>query len=313
MSIVKTKIDADVALDMSIDTNQPIRTSSAKGGWARWLIAGLLSSVMMSPPLLFAQRSSFTAPRVTQEIRYHMPDAGEVLLRWGVYGWRPLPEELRPPGTMLRDGMMYTSMVRQGAVFVAKLEVAPAWIDYGFLITKDLTGAEVDAWDGNDTYLLSADTDQVVEVRPKLKLWVTQEVRYTDSRAGEVLLVWGFNGWKQVPEARRPDGATLKDGSTRIPMVREGNTFVARVQLPANTTMNFGFLLTKDSHLADIPPIWEEHRDYLVITGEDSVAQFSGGGLVERRWWYVIAVIAVGFMSGLIAVRALQRRSKIRY
>ena len=208
--------------------------------------------------------------------------------------------------------MMYTPMVRQGAVFVAKLEVAPAWIDYGFLITKDLSDAEVEVWDGNATYLLSADTDQIVEVRPKLKLWVTQEVRYTDSRAGEVSLIWGFNGWKQVPEARRPVGTIPHYGALRTPMVREGDTFVARVQLPANTTMNFGFLLTKDSHLTDIPPIWEEHRDYLVITGEDSVAQFSGGGLVERWQWPVIALIAVGFVSGLIAVRARRRRSRIR-
>jgi len=291
-----------------IDTSpRPIRR------WALGLIAGLLSPLMISPPLLFAQSSSFTAPRVTQEIRYHMPEAAEVFLRWGVMGWRPLPEELRPSGTLLRDGVMYTPMVREGPVFVAKLEVAPAWIDYGFLITKDLSGEEVDVWDGNDAYLLSADTDQIVEVRPKLKLWVTQEIRYTDSRAGEVLLVWGFNGWKQVPEGRRPEGTRVEDGSMRLPMAREGGVFVARVQAPANSTMNFGFLLTKDQNLADIPSIWEEHPDYLVIKAEDSVAQFSGGGLVERWWWYGIAGIAGGFAPVLIVVRARRRRSKIRY
>ena len=278
--------------------------------WAHWVIAGLLS-VMIFPSLLFAQRSSLTAPRVTQEIRYHMPEAAEVLLRWGVMGWRPLPDELRPPGTMLRDGMMYTPMVRQGTVFVAKLVVAPAWIDYGFLITKDLSGAEVDVWDGNETYLLSADTDQTVEVRPKLKLWVTQEIRYTNSEAGEVLLVWGYNGWKLVPEGRRPEGTTVESGSVRMRMVREGNTFVAKVQVPANSGMNFGFVLTKDRHLAAITPIWEDHG-YILVKAEDSVAQLSGGGQVKRWWWYGIAVIAVGSVSGLIAVRARWRRSKIR-
>ena len=37
-------------------------------------------------------------PLVTGEIRYHMPEAGEVYLLWGTNGWAVVPQEIRPTG-----------------------------------------------------------------------------------------------------------------------------------------------------------------------------------------------------------------------
>ncbi len=89
------------------------------------------------------------APLVTQEIRYHRPEAGKVLLVWGIDGWYAMPEEIRPTGTIVKKGLMYTPMVQTGDTFVAKVQVPTGTtLDYGFLITKPHNGADIKIiWD----------------------------------------------------------------------------------------------------------------------------------------------------------------------
>jgi hypothetical protein len=75
---------------------------------------------------------------------------------------------------------------------------------------------------------------------------ITQEIRYQLADAGEVFLVWGINGWQQVPESMRPKGTTvLKEGAMSSPMTREGDTFVAKVQVPSASIINYGLWITK--------------------------------------------------------------------
>ena len=57
---------------------------------------------------------------VTQEIRYLLPEEGEVTLVWGVDGWGMLPEEEIPPGTEIEAEILHTSMSREGDDFVAR-------------------------------------------------------------------------------------------------------------------------------------------------------------------------------------------------
>ncbi len=60
---------------------------------------------------------------VTQEIRYHMPEAEEVQLKWGINGWQTPPEALRPVGTVILDKLWGTPMVSKAGIFVAKIRV----------------------------------------------------------------------------------------------------------------------------------------------------------------------------------------------
>ena len=110
---------------------------------------------------------------VNEEIRFFHPQAGEVFLVWGMRGWNPLPEELRPAGTFLKDNVMHTPMSLEGDAFVARLSV-PAWtaVDYSFLITKTRDGLEIPAlWDASDAYqLIVTQKDGSVEVRSILEL-----------------------------------------------------------------------------------------------------------------------------------------------
>jgi lipopolysaccharide transport system permease protein len=144
-------------------------TLSGRVGWSLGcLLVALLCYCFMQPTLLFAD-----SPLVIQEIRYHMPEAGEVFLVWGINGWVVVPKETRPAGTVVKDGVMHTPMDRDGDTFVAKIQVpSGTTIDYGFLITKTGSGAAVQVWEvnGDQDYHTIAEQDSAVEVKTTLTL-----------------------------------------------------------------------------------------------------------------------------------------------
>jgi hypothetical protein len=93
-------------------------------------------------------------PLVTQELRYHAPRAAEVWLLWGINGWQPVPDAVRPPGTILfPDRIMHTPLVRKGDTFTNMLRVPPGTvIDHGFIITKTEGGTAVNIWEAGRSY-----------------------------------------------------------------------------------------------------------------------------------------------------------------
>lgn len=108
---------------------------------------------------------------VSQEIRYHMPEAGEVWLVWGVNGWQTLPEKAWPAGTVIRDDLMHTPMHDEGGVFTAVLRVpAQATIEYGFLITRSYDGTAIEkTWEGGVTPIRAPDAG-VIDVHSRRTL-----------------------------------------------------------------------------------------------------------------------------------------------
>ena len=227
-------------------------------------------------------------PFIIQEIRYHVPEMGEVFLVWGINGWNVVPEENRPAGTEIKDEVMHTPMVRKRDTFVAKVQVpAGVTINYGFLITKSRSGAGIEAiWDGHQDDLIAAE-DGVVEMETTLMLahdqapasvvnapLVTQEIRYHMPEAGEVFLVWGINGWNVVPEENRPVGTEINDKVMHTPMVQEGDAFVAKVQVPSGATIDYGFLITEKRGVFDIiRAVWDGDQDYQMTVSEDGVVE----------------------------------------
>ncbi len=93
--------------------------------------------------------SKLSLSLVTQEFHYYMPDAKEVSMVWGVNGWSPVPESLRPPNTKMANNVMVTPMRKSEQDFVVSLK-APrgSAIDYGFRISQSATGATVNIWEG---------------------------------------------------------------------------------------------------------------------------------------------------------------------
>jgi hypothetical protein len=125
---------------------------------------------------------------VTREIRYRIPKAEEVFLVWGINGWGVAPEEIRPPGTVVKNSVMHTQMGRAGDVFTAKVRApAGATIDYGFLITKIRVAFESKAvWDGDRDYRMILSKDSVDEISTTLNM-----VRFREMYNGPNL------GWYQ--------------------------------------------------------------------------------------------------------------------
>lgn len=107
--------------------------------------------VLIYPVSLGAEGSGLNRnePFTTLEIRYHIAGAGEVILVWGVNGWKIVPETMRPAKTVVED-VMYTHMEQKGNVFVAKVVVpSGTTVDYAFEITKKINGESIDIWDTN--------------------------------------------------------------------------------------------------------------------------------------------------------------------
>lgn len=200
---------------------------------------------------------------VTQEIRYAMPDAGEVVLVWGVNGWQQAPEQLRPARTTVRDMVLHTPMVQEGDDFVVKLTVpAGTTLDYCFMIAKKRGDFSV-TWplcDGD--YRTVSESAGVARHRSLVTLTlIDQEVRYRSPDADEVYLVWGLKGWHVVPETLRPRGTTVINKVMRTPMERKGDSFALRVRVPQDSPLDYGFLITRKRGSSTAVDIWDgDHR-----------------------------------------------------
>ncbi|MGH7229933.1 MAG: hypothetical protein ACREJU_01060, partial [Nitrospiraceae bacterium] len=124
----------------------------------------------MTPPLPNKESRSTTSP-VPQEFRYQMPRAGEVFLIWGINGWQPTPESIRPPGTVIKKSVMHSPMAQQGDTFVAMVQVpAGGVLDYGFLITKLRSGVEAKIWDGAEEYRRTVVEAGIIDVKSGVTL-----------------------------------------------------------------------------------------------------------------------------------------------
>ena len=109
---------------------------------------------------------------VSLEVHYEIPAAGAVELLWGVNGWQPVKEEIRPLGTKLRKVMsnlvMSTPMVRSNDVFIATIQAeAGTEVNYQFLITKTAGAAPIETWDRDESYRHTIKSSQVLHVKSK--------------------------------------------------------------------------------------------------------------------------------------------------
>jgi hypothetical protein len=136
-----------------------------------------------------AVSSSDTGPQetmLTREIRYQSHEAGEVVLVWGIDGWNPISEPLRPSGTLLKKSVMNTPMLKTGDIFVATIQVpASSMIDFGFLITKPAAGADVAVWDGNGEqgYHMTVGKRSTIEVVSPVSFSTSGRWNIGDSRS----------------------------------------------------------------------------------------------------------------------------------
>lgn len=110
----------------------------------KWLLlcflVVLVRYYIIQPTPLFADGSL-----VTQETRYHMPEAGELFQVWGINGWAVVSEELRPASTVVQAGVMHTPMSHEGDTFVVPVQVpVGVTMHYGFWIAEDRSSGAIE-------------------------------------------------------------------------------------------------------------------------------------------------------------------------
>ena len=236
------------------------------------LIAGLILSLSQSTPI------SAQSPLITHKIRYYAPEVGQVIFVWGINDWSPVAEDIRPPGTIIEaDGLMYTPMTAQGYSFLTTITLPKdSELNYAFLITQTRDGEELFVWDEQEPIDAVADGKIINYQR------VSQEIRYYNPKAESVTLVWGVDGWSQVAESLRPPDTTIENNVMNTPMVRQGDTFLTKVNVPLAATIDHGFWVTELDDTGETTSSWQASEDYALVAGPASVFGVNAGVLTAE-------------------------------
>lgn len=102
---------------------------------------------------------------------------------------------------------------------------------------------------------------------------ITQEFHYNMSQASAVELVWGVNGWQPLPDLLWPVGTNVIDNVMHTPMTQEGDTFIAKVEVPVNSTLDYCFLLTKSESFDITWPMCD--GNYQEIPSNDNLVEIN--------------------------------------
>ncbi len=122
-----------------------------------------------SNELLAAKPPQSQVELIVQEIRYHAPEAGKVVFVWGADGWGPVPEAVRPAGTVIHKNVMFTPMTHVDGVFSVLVHVPKGLtVDFVFRIVATKHGEPVLVSDLNgdppQDYHILAGNKKVVEI-----------------------------------------------------------------------------------------------------------------------------------------------------
>jgi hypothetical protein len=142
-----------------------------------------------------------------------------------------------------------------------------------------------------DTQREVHDKGAAVNPQARVKLF-----RYRLPGAAEVQLIWGVDGWHALAPgigvvAYEENSVTprtfVRDGIMVTPMSREGDAFVAEVNVPSGASIDYGFLILKRRGLLDITtPVWDGKSEYRAsLTGGQTIEVTSDMDLLEWRAW----------------------------
>jgi hypothetical protein len=151
---------------------------------------------------------------------------------------------------------------------------------------------------------------------------IAQEIRYISQEAGEVLLVWGINDWKRMPDEQRPAGTLIKNSVMHTPMTKHESHFAVTLYAEAGTIVDFGFLVTRTKNGIDVL-VWEgdgkdsfhqKVRSDHVISVSSEVSLLQSGKTPPDKWDsipYLIIPILCFFIALKAGIVVVKHRDKV--
>jgi hypothetical protein len=138
------------------------------------------------------------------------------------------------------------------------------------------------------------------------------------AEANEVFLVWGVDGWINVPEAIQPIGTQIRKAVMYTPMKREGSTFSVSVRVPRDSRIDYVFQITKTRSGISVDA-WDangyEKQNFYTYARQDGVVVVEptlalGQEVVSTladtklQWYaaYVLIGLSVLLFNGLLVV-----------
>ncbi len=151
---------------------------------------------------------------------------------------------------------------------------------------------------------------------------IPQEIRYISQEAGEVVLVWGINDWKTMPDEQRPAGTLLKKSVMHTPMTQHDDHFAVTLHAEPGTIVDFGFLVTRTKNGVDVL-VWEgdgkdsfhqKVRSDHVISVPSRVNLLQSGKIPTDKWDslpYLIIPILYFSLAVKAAIALVKHRDKV--
>ena len=167
--------------------------------------------------------------------------------------------------------------------------------------------------------LMGINVTAVVAAPLSSQEWIEHEIRYYLQEAGEVWLVWGIDGWQTLPQEMRPAGTIIRDEVMHTPMHKKDNVFTVNLHIPAGTTIDYGFLITRGYDGTPIPATWESGT--MPISTKGRVTEIRSLrtlplGLVKsletdmRFRWKAILALVTSFLLVIVGARKISDWSK---
>lgn len=145
----------------------------------------------------------------------------------------------------------------------------------------------------------------------------TLEIRYHLPAAGEVIFVWGVNGWRLIPEGMRPPGTVIHQKVMATPMAQKDNSFVLTINVESGATIDYGFLVKKTARGTRVE-VWDGDYAYGPTSNQSDIltvksANLYQNSLVLMNRTGMLFVLGLGVMvTALLGIALWSLRSQSR-
>lgn len=148
---------------------------------------------------------------------------------------------------------------------------------------------------------------------------VSQTIQYLNPDAGAVDLVWAVNGWQLPPDEPRPAGTSLFAADKpmlRSPMMQSAGAFVATLQVPRGTKIDYIFHITKTQSGMPID-VWDIHapeQQFTIVADQSATTDvqatvplaqqiYSSESDIELQLIGIVALGCVGMLLMIVVLR----------